>query len=595
MTERSTESSMSLGLSLRTFLMVVCATVGAVAIIGSWRLFGGDGGRGDLSLSSPWWQAFALAGTTLVSEDLACIAAGQLLGAGMIGAMPALLGCSIGIYVGDLGLWAIGRALRGTGIPAFFIRRIGKGPGTLVKRLEGYAAWFERHAGKAILVSRFIPGSRLPLYVAAGMLGRSGRRFAAWSFVAVLIWVPAAVLLVAFLGEAFVTPLRRILGNEWSLLAGIGLMFGLVRTVAWFMRGERRHALRARVARIWRWEFWPVWAFYAPIVPWIVWQSFRRGGLSGFSRITAANPGIPHGGFIGESKYRILSSIHSPHVLSTALVAPGILPERLACLDDAIARNDWNYPLVLKPDVGQRGVAVKLVRTRTDAGDYLAQHPVAAIAQPYHPGPYEAGIFYFRLPGEATGRIFSITDKQFPKLVGDGASTMRQLIWRHPRYRMQARMFLNRHASECDRVLATGEPFQLTMAGNHCQGTLFLDGSHLITPELERAIDKVARSFDGFYFGRFDVRYTDVESFKAGRDLAVLELNGVTSESTNIYDPQRSLWQAYRTLSRQWSILFLIADANLRLGHRATPPRELLHEIRRFCHQRAAPAGRRLL
>src|SRR4029079_3344489 len=111
--------------------------------------------------------------------------------------------------------------------------------------------------------------------------------------------------------------------------------------------------------------------------------------------------------------------------------------------------------------------------------------------------------------------------------------------------------FLTRHATDADRVLDEGEVFPLALAGNHCQGTLFRDGWHLVTPELEAAFDHVARCFDGFFMGRFDVRYADPEEFETGRGFAIVELNGVTSESTNLYDPSWPLWRAYRTLFRQ--------------------------------------------
>jgi hypothetical protein len=67
------------------------------------------------------------------------------------------------------------------------------------------------------------------------------------------------------------------------------------------------------------------------------------------------------------------------------------------------------------------------------------------------------------------------------------------------------------------------------------------------------------------------MRYSDVDAFKAGKDIAIVELNGVTSESTNLYDPRRSLFSAYRILFEQWAILFRIGEANRRLGFRPTP------------------------
>ena len=105
----------------------------------------------------------------------------------------------------------------------------------------------------------------------------------------------------------------------------------------------------------------------------------------------------------------------------------------------------WSLPLILKPDVGMRGTGVRLIRAWDQAGEYLAVVDASVIAQPYHPGPFEAGIFYYRMPGSPHGRIFSITAKQFPLIVGDGTSTVESLILSHPRYRLQAARFAARH------------------------------------------------------------------------------------------------------------------------------------------------------
>jgi hypothetical protein len=66
---------------------------------------------------------------------------------------------------------------------------------------------------------------------------------------------------------------------------------------------------------------------------------------------------------------------------------------------------------------------------------------------------------------------------------------------------------------------------------------MFRDGSHLLTPQLEQAIVRPLDHFGGFYMGRFDIRFNDAEEFKVGRGWSIVELNGVTSESTNLYDP----------------------------------------------------------
>jgi membrane protein DedA with SNARE-associated domain len=523
-----------------------------------------------------WWIAAGLALATLASEDLACATAGQLVALGRLHWLPAVAGCFVGIYVGDLLLWLAGH---------IFGRRLLRIPWVSRRlphaRVERLADWFDRRGGAAVVAARFLPGTRLPLYFAAGMLGKKSGRFALWTFVAALLWTPAVVMLATGVGRQWTGRAQSPVPPVYlASVAGAGLVSYLViRVLALLVTPAGRAELIATVSKVWRWEFWPTWLFYAPVVPWIAWQSVRRGGVSGFASITAANPGMPLGGFVGESKFDILRHLAGEHVLPAALIPPGNPVSRFDQLRQILRDRGWSFPLILKPDVGQRGAGVSLAGSADDARQYLAETSAATLVQVYHPGPYEAGVFYYRLPGEPAGHIFSITDKFFPEITGDGASTVEQLIWRHPRYRIQAKTFLARHAHQLDRVLATGEEFRLTGTGNHCQGTLFLDGAHLLTPELERTIDRIARRFDGFYFGRFDVRYADVDAFKAGHDLAVVELNGVTSESTNLYDPAHSLWQAYCTLIRQWTILFQIADANRRRGHAPGTTADLLRAV----------------
>ena len=73
-----------------------------------------------------------------------------------------------------------------------------------------------------------------------------------------------------------------------------------------------------------------------------------------------------------------------------------------------------------------------------------------------------------------------------------------------------------------------------------------------------------------------------VEALERGEGFRVIELNGLTSEATHIYDPRHSLLYAYRVLFRQWSLAFEIARANLAAGARATPLRTLLREMRNY-------------
>jgi membrane protein DedA with SNARE-associated domain len=516
---------------------------------------------------------------TFVSEDLACIAAGLLIREGRIGFAAAGAACALGILVGDVGLWCVGRASRrALGRWPVISRRIQRLP------LDDMRKWLEEHAAGAMIASRFIPGTRLPLYISAGLTGMPLGSFAAWASIAVLLWTPALVWLATGAGGVAVSVLPSS-GGWISRVTFAAIMFVLIKGARPLVSSIRSRPIPARLARWSRWEFWPMWLFYAPVAIWVFLLALRHRGIS---TITASNPGIPDGGVVGESKFRILSQLPSACTIPSALVEAGPVPHRVDSIVAHMHEQRWSFPVVLKPDVGQRGVGVRLAQCVEDLETYCEREASLILVQPYHPGPFEAGIFYYRLPGEARGHIFSITDKHFPVLIGDGRSTVEALIWAHPRYRLQATTFLTRHSHALDRVLAQGERLQLAIAGNHAQGTLFRNGAHLWTPALERRIDEIAQSYPGFFVGRFDMRYSDVDGLRAGHGLAIVELNGATAESTDIYDPHRSLLSAYRQLFRQWSIVFLIGAANRATGAAVTPTRRLARLLRAYMTSRPA-------
>jgi hypothetical protein len=201
----------------------------------------------------------------------------------------------------------------------------------------------------------------------------------------------------------------------------------------------------------------------------------------------------------------------------------------------------------------------------------VSRFPRALLVQKYVPGPHEAGIFYYPFPSQDKSRIFSITEKVFPVVTGDGRHTLEELIRDDSRASILAHVYLERFAAERERVAGPGEIVRLVEAGNHCQGAIFLDGWHLNSPELEETIDRISRSVPGFFVGRYDLRYASEEALRRGEGFQIVELNGTSSEPTNIYDPANSLWKAYRTLFDQWEIIFAIADENRKLGLTATP------------------------
>src|SRR3974377_1560612 len=67
-----------------------------------------------------------------------------------------------------------------------------------------------------------------------------------------------------------------------------------------------RRKLIGQVWRLSRWEFWPPYVFYPPVIAYIAYLGLRFRGLTLF---TAANPAMPAGGFLGESKNEIFEHL----------------------------------------------------------------------------------------------------------------------------------------------------------------------------------------------------------------------------------------------------------------------------------------------
>jgi len=514
---------------------------------------------------------------TLISEDLACIGAGLMVARGIMGLLPATIAAFLGIFIGDMLLYLAGRFL---GRPAlkfpplkWFIKEA---------EIERSSRWFTVRGPRIIIASRFLPGTRLPTYFAAGMLGAGFWMFSFYFFIASAIWTPILVGLAALVGNELLNYYSIFQKYALLVLAGtILLIWLLLKLIVPLFSYRGRRLLISSFRRKIRWEFWPRWAFYPPIFLYVLYLGLRYRKLTLF---TAANPAIPAGGFVGESKSQILTGLqNSPEFVARYRLIPHRLPaaEQVKELREFMCEQNISYPVVLKPDMGERGDGVLIAKCEADAERYLAQAKVDNIVQEYLPG-IEFGIFYYRYPGDKKGHIFSITDKRLLTLTGDGKSTLEELILKDERAMCMAPFHFKKHADRLYDVPHVGEEVQLVEVGTHCRGALFLDGISILTPELEAAIDRISRGFKGFYFGRYDIRTPSLADLQKGKNFKIVELNGVTSEATHIYDPQNRLRDAYRTLRKQWRIAFEIGAANIRQGAKPASLGELIKTLVRW-------------
>jgi membrane protein DedA with SNARE-associated domain len=511
-----------------------------------------------------------LAFATLISEDLTCLFAGWLVSIGRISFPSATLACFLGILMGDLMLYGVGRVL---GRPALKRRPLT----WFVKpdALDTASRWMRSRGASVIFLSRFTPGLRLPTYLLAGALHTRFLSFAAYFALACGLWTPILVGLSAVLGERLVPSDGDLSGSLWRVipvLIGVWILIRKILLPACTWQGRR--ALVGRFRRLTRFEFWPALAVYGPLAPVFLWQILRHRSLSVFS---ATNPGMLGSGFAGESKGDILEGFENDPSLPAFLRLSASLStaEAFARVSDWQVRLSKPWPIVIKPDVGERGKSVAIVRDETQLRAALERPGAPWIAQEYVNGE-EFGVFFQRDPVSGQASITSITRKLLPSVVGDGTSTLEHLVWKDARAVAMAQTYKKGLADRWAEVPADGETVRLVDVGTHARGAIFLDGADCNSPALLAAIDRLSLRFrpspatpeglHGLYLGRYDLKVPDTQALREGRDLSVIELNGITSEPTHMYDPKHGPLYGWRALARQWSAAFSIGAHNARAG-----------------------------
>ncbi|MTI86694.1 MAG: hypothetical protein FH748_01860 [Balneolaceae bacterium] len=498
--------------------------------------------------------------STFVSEDLSCIGAGLMAARGLIGFVPAVTACLIGIFIGDilvylLGKWLGAAVLKKAPVKWFISER----------DIERTNHWFEAKGPVIIIISRFIPGSRFPTYLSAGIIDASFLMFILYFGIASIMWTPILVGASVLAGQKLIYYFTLYQDYViWVLLGVVLLIMAVFKFFIPMLTYRGRRLMIGKWRRLRNWEFWPIYVIYFPIVLYVVylWIKFKK-----LTVCTAANPGMPEGGFIGESKYEILSQIGLQNsVASFAILrANWDIPQRIQEAHSFMENKELDFPIVLKPDQGQRGEGVLIIKNSQELENHLSELSEDMIIQEFVLGK-EFGVFYYRYPNQEKGNIYSITGKNLLTLTGDGNHTLEHLILEDERAVCMAEVHFEEQIDDLYHIPEKGKQIHLVELGTHARGAVFWDATHLKSPELLQQLDKISKSFEGFYFGRYDLKVSTLDQFKAGADIKVIELNGVTSESTNMYDSEYTFVDAISILCKQWKLCFEIGYQNHKRG-----------------------------
>jgi len=563
-------------------IIFICAPLLLVAAAPGWSASGGmveslltDIEQIGADSSSRLTLLFIIAAATLVSEDLACIAAGLLAARAVITPAQAVLASALGIYIGDVLLYLAGYLVGSRVLQIPPLKWL-----VSEQRVRQCRAIFERRGLGLIFMSRFLPGTRTATFLAAGSVRVDMVKLLVVFAAAVLVWTPVLVLSAMLIGREVVDYVD--LYSSWAVWVFLALLltiFIVFRLLVPLFTWRGRRLLLSRWRRLTNWEFWPLYITNIVTFGYVLYLGcFRYRSVTLF---TITNPAIrPDSGVVGESKSNILRGLAQDSVGCWRLVSSDTpAARRIELFEDFMAEEELDFPVVLKPDIGERGKGVAVCRDRASARGWLEQADRDYIMMAYLPGE-EYGIFYYRFPGDPGGRLLSINRKKLLRVTGDGEKTLEELILADDRAVCMAPFFMKSHQDDLLDIIPKDQSKLLGEVGTHCRGALFLDGCELITPRLLKTIERIVADYHGFYFGRFDLKAPSDEELKEGKNIKVIELNGVIAEAAHIYDPKHSIFYGWKTLMKQWSIAFEIGEQNRRRGLKPMGLKDFIRHVR---------------
>jgi len=286
-----------------------------------------------------------------------------------------------------------------------------------------------------------------------------------------------------------------------------------------------------------KYEFWNPRVFEFPFYIYLGVQCLiNRVGIKGLAK---ANYAMDHGEIGLGSKFDSQLAFDQQYFLPSILIEGELtVDEKKQAITKFVAEH--GYPVILKSNVGSVGKGIVKVASDEDVEKHTPRLLGGYILQKFTANPYECGVFYIRQNGQP--KITGINQKHFPTVVGNGRDSVSVLARNHHRYTKHWNSFLQ--DIDTSEVLEEGAEKRLSFIGSHTLGCKFTDDIHLHTPELEQAIFDVFDSQPGFNFGRVDVKAADEAAFMRG-EFVVIEVNGVASLPTHMFDPKYSVWQAY--------------------------------------------------
>ena len=235
-----------------------------------------------------------------------------------------------------------------------------------------------------------------------------------------------------------------------------------------------------------------------------------------------------------------------------------------------------SFPMILKPNEGERGKGVVKITNEKELGVQLEKINADYIIQEFIDLPHEYGILFYKFPNKTGEGISSIGFKELPFIEGDGVSTIKKLLVA----KFKHRHFENTRNINVNTILEKGQRYTLEYVAHRSRNCIFKNYNHIHCPELVRTFSKIAQQIDGFYLGRFDVKANGIDDLIHGKDIKILEVNGVNSMPIHIFDPDYSFTKTYSDLRDHWKLIYTISKQNQEKEILPTSSKKLFQEIK---------------
>jgi hypothetical protein len=323
--------------------------------------------------------------------------------------------------------------------------------------------------------------------------------------------------------------------------------------------------LKRLIKKITHWEAWPFKLLYAPLAPFWAYYMLRSRAVWFF---TPSNPKITFGGMDGEAKREMYDLLPVSYYPKTINVKP---EENFNEVLTKIKSAGFDFPFIVKPDIGCQGILFRKIDHPEQFEKYHQLTPSEYLVQELVTYPMEVSVFYIRHPKNIKGKVTGFLHKIPMQVIGDGDSTLEQLINNHPKAVKRKEELLEKHKDNWSKIVPRDEKYMLSYAANHNRGAIFIDLKHHIDVNLVSIFDDLSNNINDFFYGRYDILCNSIEDLKQRKNFSILEYNGCGAEPNHFYDTGYTLLRAYREILMHWRLLYEISNYNSRNGVKPWP------------------------